>query len=292
MLRAQTVMLDHCRPNCGRRTRLLPARSVGAPSWRPGPSREAHLAPPRGTIGLGSRFMCVDCAHGNTVGQHPHLDGNVCLRHNRWIGPDTPSAQQTRIGPEHLMAEAQYRRLRRRGFISAAFYMELRDMFRTMSRNACTDDADLSRIDRESYPVMMRTATALARTDFMRHFFDPSNTYAEAHDTLTSVIRDVLGDGGGVACPIALALLSAGVPQHPGRHPRRSGLHLWVGARLPRPRVTRRAVPAANPAPRAIPPLPRRQRRLSPHRPELARRPHPSPASSDHPGRHPSLQQP
>ncbi|WP_166879121.1 zinc-ribbon domain-containing protein [Salinibacterium sp. ZJ450] len=144
--------------------------------------------------GLDNRYLCTVCANGESVRQNPHMDGNVCLSHARWVGPDADPAHQFAVGREHEMAESCYRRLRDAGLISAPFYMELRSIFRTWYSQGDSEPDQHHQIDYACYPLMIRTAAALTRSDFTRELFDPTRTYFEAFRILNSLLSQVTDD--------------------------------------------------------------------------------------------------
>lgn len=53
---------------------------------------------------LPSRWMCTHCSHGALVGQHPHFDKPVCIRHPRWVGILGRVGDQHRASANHLRA--------------------------------------------------------------------------------------------------------------------------------------------------------------------------------------------
>ena len=144
------------------------------------------------TAGLESRFMCRDCANGSSVQEYPHLTGNICLTHRRWIGPGTLPTEQTLVDSSHVQAEHQYLRLCRRGLLTAPFYLELREMLRVWQRTENTTTLSVSRLDCEIYPAMMSLAATLTNWNFMRSFFDPCRTFAEAYDRLIAAVRHTI----------------------------------------------------------------------------------------------------
>jgi len=150
------------------------------------------------TAGLAGRYMCVECTHGAIVEEYPHLDQNVCPKHNRWLGPGVTPAEQAVVGSAHIAAEMQFLRLRRRGLMGAQYYMEMRAIFRTWYRTVHGDVLDTSRADRETYPAMMRLAAAIADRTFRDEFFDPNSTFAASYKLLTDTIREAIGEAAAV----------------------------------------------------------------------------------------------
>ncbi|MFF0710974.1 MULTISPECIES: hypothetical protein [Gordonia] len=55
------------------------------------------------------RWLCLQCAHGETVLQRRHYETMVCLRHRRWTAPGTPPEWHTRIDhPDLITAEQNF----------------------------------------------------------------------------------------------------------------------------------------------------------------------------------------
>lgn len=55
------------------------------------------------------RWLCLQCAQGQTVEQVRHNLSTICLRHHRWAGPGTPPHHHVRIqDPALLAAERRF----------------------------------------------------------------------------------------------------------------------------------------------------------------------------------------
>jgi hypothetical protein len=169
---------------------------TGRPTTRLTPSLTPSRAHPDGTecpsctAGITERFLCRLCARGESVKQHAHFDGNVCLRHQRWVGPHTTSDQQVTVDDELVAAELVFRKLNRRGLISPASYFALHRILSPITRVAnlwgVTADTHL-------YPALIRLAELITSEAFCRRLFNPNRTFAQAFAYLAVEVTQCLG---------------------------------------------------------------------------------------------------
>lgn len=56
------------------------------------------------------RWLCLQCAQGQTVAQVRHYESMVCLRHRRWTAPGTPPTSHVQVDhPDIVAAERVFR---------------------------------------------------------------------------------------------------------------------------------------------------------------------------------------
>ncbi|TFB95737.1 MULTISPECIES: zinc-ribbon domain-containing protein [unclassified Cryobacterium] len=136
-----------------------------------------------------TRHMCVLCAGGASVEQNPHFDGLVCIRHSRWVGLSTTSDAQHPVGNDHIRAEVQFRKLRRRHRLDVRFFVLLRDSIMT---SLTGEVAPLT--EAEAFPRIIAVATAITDPNFTLRFFSPQTPYADAHRLLVETLDRMLDD--------------------------------------------------------------------------------------------------
>ena len=132
---------------------------------------------------IGSRFLCTLCSRGEPVEQHSHFEGNICLRHLRWVGPGTRPSDQAPVGPEFLTAERSFRRMRRTGRLTPSFFLALQSAFNPRTPTSSDHGAGAG------YPAAMRLAATITRDEFTAHFFDPTRPYSEAFALLGDAVN-------------------------------------------------------------------------------------------------------
>lgn len=140
----------------------------------------------------GTRTACARCTHGERAVQHAHADNNICIKHRRWVGPD--STQQP-VTDAAIRAERAYRRLHRSGRVTAVRMQKLTavtERWVLADGRAPTPEA--------MYPTVVRLASLLANRGVMRAVLDPSRTFATAYDVLRAEMLSALGH----AAPVLL----------------------------------------------------------------------------------------
>jgi len=128
--------------------------------------------------------MCLLCADGNNVQQEKHFDSNICIEHKRWIrviGTD-PGAHnsQVKVNDEQIQAELVFRKMRRRNLIDSRLFFVLVRAFDAEAVPA-------------AYPLILRTLALLTNGDFIKRFFDPMQTFAEAFEFLANSVTEIAG---------------------------------------------------------------------------------------------------
>lgn len=136
-----------------------------------------------------TRTACTRCTRGTTVTQHPHFDGNVCRKHNRWVGPTTRAPQQVTVPTEVVQADNRLRKLQRQGRADAPLYFALRNLLAPLEPELTWTAAEVA-----IYPRLVAIAGIITDTQFGQRFFDPARTFADAYDHLTASVRPVIGD--------------------------------------------------------------------------------------------------
>ena len=150
---------------------------------------------PACTADLGERWLCTSCSHGVHAEQYSHLDNIICRHHSKWVGPGSRPEDQLHVGDEFQVAEQQFRRLRRREFMDAHFYVTLRNAFRAQQSTSNDQEENMTLTDIRIFPLMMATATAFSRAVFLMNLFDPRQSYATAYSVLDRQVRAITGDG-------------------------------------------------------------------------------------------------
>ena len=134
--------------------------------------------------GIVSRVLCVLCARGAIVEQHPHFDQNVCLQHRRWVGPNSDATQQVTVSDDAIRAEIRFRKLRRAGLIDVPLYMLLQN-----SVVAAAPETEVS----ELYPKVISLVSAMTSDSFGAIFFDPRKSFDDAFEYLSATVETELG---------------------------------------------------------------------------------------------------
>lgn len=134
--------------------------------------------------GINERHACIDCTHGAHVAQWAHFNGNVCLRHQRWVGPGTDSREQLLGGPDLIGAELAFRKLRRRNRIDATLYLAI--------RHALTGNTTPDPTDAFVYPALIQLLALLTSVAFSAQLFNPNQTYAQAFAILNDAVRNIV----------------------------------------------------------------------------------------------------
>ena len=136
------------------------------------------------TAGIAEQYLCTQCAHGATVGQHPHLDGHVCLTHRRWVGPGAKAHDQIAVDHTIIAAERKFRKLRSLGLLDATFYMLLKSLL---------FGKDSPAVNPQEYVRLVDLAIALTSQEFGEVFFNPSVSYVSRFAYLQGTLENSLG---------------------------------------------------------------------------------------------------
>ena len=157
-------------------------RALSAPT--PALSHTDGSSCPACTKGMPRQYLCTHCSQGETVQQHPHLDGNVCLTHHRWVGPGTHAGDQAPVDDDVLQADLDFRKLRRRNLIDAPFFLLLRNWL---------ESTEPQSLGSAVYVRLVRLASALTSYDFGRIFFNPLTKFSDSFAFLDATLTEVLG---------------------------------------------------------------------------------------------------
>jgi hypothetical protein len=134
-------------------------------------------------LGIEARHPCHVCAQFEPITQYPHLDGNVCLRHAKWIGPGTPPEAQVDVNDECRKADLRFRRLCRMRRMDAYRYAELTSIIRTWLSGSGQSGGVTT-----WYPRLVFLGELVTDTKFMNNFLSKVRTYAESYELLTTAI--------------------------------------------------------------------------------------------------------
>jgi len=145
------------------------------------------------TSGITERWMCTHCTRGTDVQQYAHFDSNICLKHNRWVGPETAPTDQRQATPAHMKAEVAFRRLKRRRKLDPVLYMLIRNALRDGKATTKPDNNNLT--DFEHYPTLIHVLDAVTDPLFLSRLLDPRERYAAAHEQLQDRIATIVGAG-------------------------------------------------------------------------------------------------
>ncbi|MCY7287297.1 MAG: hypothetical protein LH624_03350, partial [Cryobacterium sp.] len=137
---------------------------------------------------LSRRWMCTLCAGGEHIHQHPHFDALVCLQHRRWVGLDTPPAEQHQISDDHLEAALTFRKLRRKHLLDVRLFTALMTAVR-LDTDKDTQDSRPS----ASFPLAVETARIITSEQFGHKFYNPATTMKEAYRFLNETVHSTLG---------------------------------------------------------------------------------------------------
>ncbi len=144
----------------------------------------------RSTSGALVRFLCTQCSNGDTVFQLPHFAMNVCLKHNRWVGPGTMPDTQLTVGSEVGSAERKFRKLRASHLLSPAQFESLRRCVQPLSDRMGA--STIAECDAAVYPTVIRLATIISTARFSQEFFGPARSYASAYRYLAEQVAPYL----------------------------------------------------------------------------------------------------
>jgi len=132
--------------------------------------------------------MCTLCAGGEHIHQHPHFDTLVCLQHRRWVGLDTPPAEQHQISDGHLEAALTFRKLRRKHLLDVRLFTALMTAVR-LDTDKDTQDSRPS----ASFPLAVETARIITSEQFGHKFYNPATTMKDAYRFLNETVHSTLG---------------------------------------------------------------------------------------------------
>lgn len=138
----------------------------------------------------GRRFLCTRCSNGDTASQLPHFAQNVCLKHNRWVGPRTTPETQVTTDAVIAAAERRFLKLRAADKLNLARYDMLRTCLNPISQRMT--GLSTTQIDAALYPIVIRLATLVSSEHFSREFFDPNRCYASAYQFLVDQTTPIL----------------------------------------------------------------------------------------------------
>ncbi|WP_105035164.1 zinc-ribbon domain-containing protein [Cryobacterium aureum] len=143
--------------------------------------------------GIADRYMCRLCAVGGDVQQHPHLDGNVCLRHYLWVGSGTAPDAQYQIDSAAVEAEVLFRKLVRKGRIDAPLFAAVTEAFvlRSVRQGSALE------LSGSDYRLLVHVLREVTSGTFVDRFFAPDQTFAQARVTLSAAITSVVREGEG-----------------------------------------------------------------------------------------------
>lgn len=135
----------------------------------------------------GARFLCLDCAADEDVEVLPHDDYHCCLKHSRWIGPesrtrsrsDTSASRLPQRGPwsskvvndDVLLADQIFRSLRAQGRATLQLIRELID---TIDQSDGSETPGIPTPD--NYVTLVNLLTILTDREFHREILDPTIT--------------------------------------------------------------------------------------------------------------------
>ena len=155
------------------------------------PARTPQCTCAQCTAVISNRFLCVQCAHGETIPQVNHFDTNVCVKHTRWTGGGTLPAEQVIGGHELIRAERTFRTLLREQKMTIAFYRILESVCPLVTEGSGTGRS--TRRDLH-YVNMMKLAQTLTSTPFLTGFFNPNQSFATAFEALARIVPSIIPD--------------------------------------------------------------------------------------------------
>ena len=138
------------------------------------------------TSGTPIRFLCTRCSNGDTVFQLPHFAMNVCLKHNRWVGPGTIPATQVTVGADIAAAERKFRKLLASNALTPAQYEALLRCLQPLRKEM--QASTIAEGDAVLYPTVIRLATIISTVRFSQEFFDPTRSYGNAYRYLAEQV--------------------------------------------------------------------------------------------------------
>ncbi|SEB73426.1 Probable Zinc-ribbon domain-containing protein [Paramicrobacterium humi] len=167
----------------------LTGRKVSELEKPPAPAHhEDGSSCPQCNTGLEERWMCLLCAHGAQVKQHPHFSNPVCLKHARWVGLHTPVEEQHPVSDEVHAAALTFKRLADRNHIAPYLYAFLLALVAPASTSVGNRAAEAA-----SFLKVVALAAMLASDSFQRNVLDPAITYVTAYARLEHQIRRTIG---------------------------------------------------------------------------------------------------
>lgn len=137
-----------------------------------------------------TRYLCTRCSNGETVVQIPHFTMNVCLKHNRWVGPGSTPHTQLTVGAAVASAERKFRKLRAGKTLTPAQYEMLHLSLQPVRERM--QGSTTSQIDAALYPTLIRLATLFSTARFSQEFFNPARSYANTHRHLMEQVAPLL----------------------------------------------------------------------------------------------------
>ncbi|WP_166790540.1 zinc-ribbon domain-containing protein [Cryobacterium tagatosivorans] len=143
--------------------------------------------------GISDQYMCRLCAVGASVQLHPHLDGNVCLRHHLWVGPGTAPDAQYQVGSDAVEADVLFRKLVRKGRIDAPLLAAVTEAF-VLRR---VREGSALELDGAEYRLLVHVAREVTSRTFIERFFAPDQASAQARATLNAVVSSIVHEGAG-----------------------------------------------------------------------------------------------
>jgi hypothetical protein len=152
-----------------------------------------------------TRSACEYCTRGETVTTYEHEKFMMCLKHGRWVQPQSAGRVQRQVPPGWHRAERRFRRLQKNSLLPVTLHHQIWDLIRDNAlmlgnagwgeriRTACANGiAGLD--DRISlYPETVRVMATCADLDIWEHLIMCSpSAWGEGAEKLRALLRQRL----------------------------------------------------------------------------------------------------